>query len=94
MAGTKLGGQKAAQTLKERQGADYYARIGSIGGHNGHTGGFASETKGADGMTGPERARYYGAIGGKISKRGKAINPRKENMSAGRAPSSIKKIWN
>jgi len=93
MAGTKLGGQKAAKLIKEKHGADFYARIGSMGGHNGHTGGFASEAKGADGLTGPERARIAGAKGGRISKRGKAINPRKENLSAGRAPSSIKRIW-
>lgn len=42
MAGTKEGGRKAAMTTKARHGADFYARIGQIGGQNGHTGGFAS----------------------------------------------------
>lgn len=28
MAGTKLGGQKAAQTNKERHGEDFYSNIG------------------------------------------------------------------
>ena len=34
------------------------------------TGGFASEKVGKDGLTGRERARKYGAIGRRISKRG------------------------
>ena len=63
MAGSREGGLKAAQTNKERFGKDWYARIGSIGGKNGHTGGFAAN---------PELARIAGSKGGKISKRGKA----------------------
>lgn len=63
MAGNKEGGLKAAQTNKERFGKDWYARIGSIGGKNGHTGGFAAN---------PELARIAGSKGGKISRRGKA----------------------
>ena len=76
MAGTLQGGRKAAETNKLKYGKDFYARIGSKGGKNGHDGGFASETVGKDGMTGPERAKKCGAIGGKISRRGKA---KKEN---------------
>lgn len=72
MAGTKEGGRKAAKTNKEKYGKDFYAKIGGIGGRNGHTGGFGSETVGKDGLTGVERAKKYGAIGGKISKRGPA----------------------
>lgn len=63
MAGTKAGGIKAAETNKARQGCDFYARIGAIGGRNGHTGGFAAN---------PELARIAGAKGGKISRRGPA----------------------
>jgi len=63
MAGSREGGLKAAQTNKERFGKDWYARIGSIGGKNGHTGGFAANR---------ELARIAGSKGGKISKRGKA----------------------
>lgn len=47
--------------------------IGSKGGKAGHTGGFASDKVGSDGLTGVERARLAGAKGGKISKRGPAI---------------------
>lgn len=72
MAGTKLGGQRAAETNRRLHGENFYARIGAKGGRNGNTGGFASEEKGKDGLTGPERARLYGAIGGRISKRGRA----------------------
>lgn len=64
MAGTKLGGLKAAATNKLRHGADFYSRIGKQGGKNGHTGGFASMT--------PEEVKLCGAKGGRKSKRGKA----------------------
>lgn len=63
MAGTKEGAQKARKTNYERHGKDFYARIGSMGGKLGHTGGFAAN---------PELAREAGRKGGKISKRGKA----------------------
>jgi hypothetical protein len=65
MAGTKLGGKAAAQTNKKKYGSNFYARIGAVGGKNGNTGGFAA------GEQGRERARKYGAIGGRISRRPK-----------------------
>jgi general stress protein YciG len=63
MAGTKAGGMKAAATNRARQGSDFYARIGAIGGRNGHTGGFAAN---------PELAKIAGTKGGRISRRGPA----------------------
>lgn len=63
MAGTKAGGIKARNTNYERHGEDFYRNIGSRGGKNGHTGGFAANH---------ELAKIAGAKGGKISKRGKA----------------------
>ena len=60
MAGTKAGGQKAKKTNMELYGKDFYARIGAIGGRNGHTGGFASN---------PELAREAGRKGGSKSRR-------------------------
>lgn len=69
MAGTKAGGIKAAATNKAKYGEDFYRVLGSKGGRNGHTGGFAAN---------PQLARIAGSIGGKISKRGKA----KGNKSA------------
>jgi hypothetical protein len=71
MAGTKEGGKNAAKTNKEKYGEDFYSKIGSKGGSNGHTGGFASNVVGQDGLTGKERAIKVGAIGGTISKRSK-----------------------
>ena len=71
MAGTKAGGQKAAQTNKTKYGAAFYASIGAKGGKKGKTGGFASDKKGDDGLTGRERARLAGAKGGRISRRTK-----------------------
>jgi general stress protein YciG len=62
MAGTKAGGQKAAQTNKTKHGSDFYAKIGAKGGKNGRTGGFAAN---------PELARIAGAKGGRISRRKK-----------------------
>lgn len=72
MAGTPQGGARAAATNKSKYGADFYAMIGAKGGQNGKTGGFASDKKGADGLTGRERARLAGSKGGRISRRTKA----------------------
>lgn len=63
MAGTKEGGMKAAAANKAKHGEDFYKRIGSIGGRNGTTGGFAANR---------ELARIAGAKGGHISRRRKA----------------------
>lgn len=68
IAGTKIGGAKAAATNKARHGENFYAVIGRKGGQNGNTGGFAAN---------PELARIAGAIGGKISRRTK---PNKANQ--------------
>jgi len=63
MAGTKQGGQLAAKRNKQRHGADFYSKIGRLGGQRGHSGGFAA------GVEGRKRASYYGAKGGSISRR-------------------------
>lgn len=62
MAGTKQGGQNARDTNKAKYGADFYRRIGAIGGKKGTTGGFAANR---------ELARIAGAKGGRISRRTK-----------------------
>lgn len=64
MAGTKVGGLRAAQTNKAKHGEDFYKRIGAIGGKKGTTGGFYANR---------ELARIAGAIGGRKSKRRKAV---------------------
>ena len=65
MAGTVAGGKKAAATNIARHGKDFYKNIGRIGGRNGTTGGFAANR---------ELARIAGALGGKVSRRGKKRN--------------------
>jgi general stress protein YciG len=62
MAGTKAGGKAAANTNKNKYGADFYAKIGAKGGKRGHTGGFYANR---------ELARQAGATGGRISRRTK-----------------------
>jgi uncharacterized protein len=61
MAGTKAGGQKAAQKNLAKN-PNFYAEIGRKGGKLGKTGGFAAN---------PELARIAGAKGGRISRRRK-----------------------
>lgn len=73
MAGTKEGGKKAAAKNMARD-PGFYGKIGARGGRRGKTGGFASNRKGTDGLTGKERARIAGAKGGTISRR-KKVNP-------------------
>ena len=68
MPGTIEGGRKAAATNKKKYGNEFYANIGRKGGRNGHTGGFASNKLGRDGLTGAQRAKIAGAKGGHISK--------------------------
>jgi hypothetical protein len=68
MANTVSGGKKTAETNRRKYGPDFYARMGRVGGKLGHTGGFASKKVGADGLTGPERAKRVGIIGGQTSR--------------------------
>lgn len=67
MAGTKAGGAKAAAKNLSKD-PEFYKKIGQKGGRNGRSGGFADPFVGADGLTGQERARVAGAIGGRISR--------------------------
>lgn len=64
MTGTLKGGKKAAATNRRKYGADFYGRIGQLGGQKGRTGGFYKDSA---------RARAAGAKGGRVSKRGKAV---------------------
>ena len=65
MAGTRAGGAKAAATNKSKYGSDFYARIGSMGGKIGRTGGFYANR---------DLARTAGAKGGRLSRRGKVTS--------------------
>lgn len=80
MPGTREGAAKAALTNKKKHGEDFYKRIGSKGGRNGTTGGFASDKVGEDGLTGRQRAVLAGAIGGHISRRGPAKKDLEEEI--------------
>ena len=71
MSGTIEGGQKAAKTNLKLHGKDFYRIIGSKGGQNGHTGGFASMDI--------EKVRAAGRKGGSVSRRtGKTTGDKKE----------------
>jgi len=59
MSGTTAGGQIARDKNKKNYGADFYARIGAMGGKKSK-GGFYNN---------PELARRAGAIGGAKSRR-------------------------
>lgn len=63
MAGTPLGGRKAAATNKQRYGMNFYELIGQRGGKISRGGGFAKS---------PELARLAGAKGGRASRRTKS----------------------
>jgi len=69
MAGTREGGLKAAQTNKERHGADFYAKAGAIGGKAGTTGGFHYAKLNLD-PTDPRHPANAGRKGGYISRKG------------------------
>lgn len=78
MAGTIAGGKHAAETNKRIYGADFYARIGAIGGSRGNTGGFASKLKcdgncDLDHILGLDhrKAQCAGYKGGTVSRRTK-----------------------
>jgi uncharacterized protein len=62
MAGTQQGGRAAAATNRAKYGADFYAKIGAMGGKRGRTGGFWANR---------ELAREAGRKGGRISRRTK-----------------------
>ena len=61
MAGNKIGGVKAVDTIRRRHGERFYAQIGRIGGSRGHTGGFYANR---------ELASAAGRIGGMVSRKG------------------------
>jgi general stress protein YciG len=70
MSGTYIGGVKARDKNLAND-PDFYKKIGTKGGKLGNTGGFASSKVDKDGLTGRDRARVYGAKGGRLSSRKK-----------------------
>ncbi len=82
MPGTIDGGRKAAQKNKQRHGADFYARIGALGGSKGRTGGFAANR---------ELAREAGRKGGLISRRRKATQAQATDVTVEAITPKVKK---
>ena len=73
---TKAGGRTLVATMTKRHGSyeafcEDMRKKASKGGRKGRSGGYASEKVDANGMTGRDRARYWGVVGGRISKRTK-----------------------
>jgi hypothetical protein len=69
---TPEGAKKALETIYKRHGKDYFKRVGSLGGSKSRGGGYASNKRGDDGLTGKERAKLSGSLGGRKSRRGPA----------------------
>lgn len=65
MGGTEKGGRRAAQTNKQRYGANFYETIGRLGGEKSRGGGFAKN---------PDLARVAGRKGGMASRRRKSTD--------------------
>lgn len=79
MSGTVSGGKLAAQKVLSRD-PDFYKKIGSKGGKNSTTGGFASDKQGDDGLTGRQRAKIAGAKGGMMRHKTKVYNKQSEYL--------------
>ena len=71
MSGNRAGGLKAAKTNKDRYGDDFFKNIGTLGGKASMGSGFGLMKVGRDGLTGPQRAKKWGAVGGALSKKGR-----------------------
>jgi hypothetical protein len=67
MSGTVEGGKAAAETNKNKYGADFYVKIGAIGGKKGTTGGFETMAR-----EDPVRHKMISSLAGMKGKRGKA----------------------
>lgn len=77
-AGTKLGGLKAAITNKERNGKDFYKRIGSLGGKKGHSCGIIVSKGDTMKIQGYEEYKIL-SNGIVISKSGKPMKPQMDS---------------
>lgn len=76
MTGTIDGGKKAAITNSDKYGADFYARVGALGGKaKNPLKGFGTDKRTLrERMMGmPKLAAVAGKKGGTISKRGKSV---------------------
>ena len=68
MSQTKAGALKAKATILKNN-PNHYKDIGKKGGQMSTTGGFASQLKDSNGLTGAERAKLAGQKGGRKSRK-------------------------
>lgn len=68
MSGRPEGGLKAAKTIRQNFGENFWKEIGAKGGKKSRNGGFGSQKVGADGLTGKERAAIAGKKGGSTTR--------------------------
>jgi len=74
MPGTQAGWLKAKATMIKKYGSeeayrDFCKEVGRKGGLASNNGGFASWKVGNDGLTGRQRARVAGSLGGKVGRK-------------------------
>lgn len=74
MSGTKTGGLKTVETIKDKYGDDYYRKIGTLGGKAKTRKGFAIDNRSWwEKLIGKKsRAQLAGIRGGHLGRRGKA----------------------
>lgn len=80
MAGTRLGGLKAAETNKQRHGSDFYKKIGKSGGTESRGGGWSMNGDPEHDEAIRAHAAAMGSIGGKMSRRGTSDKPRRPKV--------------
>jgi general stress protein YciG len=85
VSGSKIGGKAARDTNYKRYGLDFYREIGAIGGKNGRTGGF---------YVNRDLASIAGAIGGRISRRGRNKLTEKQRREIYRAYKELLAVHN
>jgi general stress protein YciG len=92
MSGTREGAVRARTAMLARFGGDeeaykeHFRSIGRKGGRNSTNGGFASDKRGKDGLTGRQRAMAAGQKGGRVSRRAKSTyQPKTETYAEPKA---------
>lgn len=71
MANRTTGRKQAVAKIRRKYGRGFYKRIGKLAGGGKHIiqGGFASQKVGADGLTGPQRAKQASKLSAEVRRR-------------------------